>query len=36
MSPGAEQQEPDPNDPIANTARNLQGYQRQLQGLLDT
>src|SRR5699024_784603 len=22
-------------DPIANTARNLQGYQRQLQGLLD-
>ena len=26
----------DPNDPIANTARNLQGYQRQLQGLLDT
>ena len=35
-SPGAEKQEPDPNDPIANTARNLQGYQRQLQGLLDT
>jgi type IV secretion system protein VirB10 len=35
-SPGAERQEPDPNDPIANTARNLQGYQRQLQGLLDT
>lgn len=33
---GAERQEPDPNDPIANTARNLQGYQRQLQGLLDT
>jgi type IV secretion system protein VirB10 len=26
----------DPNDPIANTARNLQGYQRQLQGLLET
>jgi type IV secretion system protein VirB10 len=34
--PGAERQEPEPNDPIANTARNLQGYQRQLQGLLDT
>jgi type IV secretion system protein VirB10 len=32
----AEGQAPDPNDPIANTARNLQGYQRQLQGLLDT
>jgi type IV secretion system protein VirB10 len=32
----ADQQAPDPNDPIANTARNLQGYQRQLQGLLDT
>jgi len=26
----------DPNDPIAATTRNLQGYQRQLQGLLDT
>ena len=26
----------DPNDPIATTTRNLQGYQRQLQGLLDT
>ena len=25
----------DPNDPIAGTSRNLQGYQRQLQGLLD-
>jgi type IV secretion system protein VirB10 len=25
----------DPNDPIAATSRNLQGYQRQLQGLLD-
>jgi type IV secretion system protein VirB10 len=25
----------DPNDPIAATTRNLQGYQRQLQGLLD-
>ena len=35
-SAGTERQEPDPNDPIANTARNLQGYQRQLQGLLDT
>jgi type IV secretion system protein VirB10 len=33
---GAEPREVDPNDPIANTARNLQGYQRQLQGLLDT
>ena len=31
-----EGQEPDPNDPIANTARNVQGYQRQLQGLLET
>jgi type IV secretion system protein VirB10 len=26
----------DPNDPIAATSRNLQGYQRQLQGLLDS
>jgi type IV secretion system protein VirB10 len=26
----------DPNDPIASTTRNLQGYQRQLQGLLDS
>ena len=25
----------EPNDPIAATSRNLQGYQRQLQGLLD-
>jgi type IV secretion system protein VirB10 len=25
----------DPNDPIGATSRNLQGYQRQLQGLLD-
>jgi type IV secretion system protein VirB10 len=25
----------DPNDPITATSRNLQGYQRQLQGLLD-
>jgi type IV secretion system protein VirB10 len=25
----------DPNDPLAATARNLQGYQQQLQGLLD-
>jgi type IV secretion system protein VirB10 len=33
---GAERSESDPNDPIANTARNLQGYQRQLQGLLDS
>ena len=28
--------EPDPNDPIAATSRNLQGYQRQLQGLLES
>ena len=28
--------EADPNDPIAATTRNLQGYQQQLQGLLDT
>jgi len=38
-SPGTDVQEPDPNDPndpIATTTRNLQGYQRQLQGLLDT
>jgi type IV secretion system protein VirB10 len=34
--PTAEGQEPNPNDPLTNTARNLQGYQRQLQGLLDT
>ena len=26
----------DPNDPIAATSRNLQGYQRQLQGMLDS
>ena len=31
-----QEQEPDPNDPIAATTRNLQGYQQQLQGLLDT
>ncbi|NUZ08975.1 type IV secretion system protein VirB10 [Piscinibacter koreensis] len=31
----AEDPPPDSGDPIANTARNLQGYQRQLQGLLD-
>ena len=29
-------QEADPNDPISATSRNLQGYQRQLQGLLDS
>ena len=35
-SAAAEQgQEADPNDPIEATTRNLQGYQRQLQGLLD-
>ncbi len=27
---------PDPNDPIAVTSRNLQGYQRQLQGMLES
>jgi type IV secretion system protein VirB10 len=32
----SDDQAPDPDDPIANTARNLQSYQRQLQGLLDT
>jgi type IV secretion system protein VirB10 len=26
----------DPNDPIAATSRNLQGYQRQLQGMLES
>jgi len=31
-----QEQESDPNDPIAATTRNLQGYQQQLQGLLDT
>jgi len=36
VPPAAEGQAPDPHDPMANTARNLQGYQRQLQGLLDT
>jgi type IV secretion system protein VirB10 len=35
-APITEGPESNPNDPIANTARNLQGYQRQLQGLLDT
>ena len=29
-------QDADPNDPISATSRNLQGYQRQLQGLLDS
>jgi type IV secretion system protein VirB10 len=29
-------EEPDPNDPVAATSRNLQGYQRQLKGLLDS
>ncbi len=28
--------EPDPNGPMSATSRNLQGYQRQLQGLLDS
>ena len=31
-----QEQAADPNDPIAATTRNLQGYQQQLQGLLDT
>jgi type IV secretion system protein VirB10 len=36
-SPGTEASEAlDPNDPLAATSRNLQGYQRQLQGLLDS
>jgi type IV secretion system protein VirB10 len=35
-APAADPQEPDSNDPMANTARNLQDYQRQLQGLLET
>jgi type IV secretion system protein VirB10 len=35
-STAADEQTPDPNDPMAHTTRNLQGYQRQLQGLLDT
>ena len=30
------EQDLDPNDPIAATTRNLQGYQQQLQALLDT
>ena len=33
--PGASQVQLDPNDPIAATTRNLQTYQRQLQGLID-
>jgi type IV secretion system protein VirB10 len=34
---GADPQEAtDPNDPIAATSRNLQGYQHQLQGMLDS
>jgi type IV secretion system protein VirB10 len=36
LTAAAETGDVDPNDPIANSARNLQGYQRQLQGLLDT
>ena len=35
-SAGEPGQEADPNDPISATSRNLQGYQRQLQGLLDS
>lgn len=34
--PGQTPDPVDPNDPIASTTRNLQGYQRQLQGLLDS
>ena len=36
QQPAVESAEPAANDPISNTARNLQGYQRQLQGLLET
>jgi type IV secretion system protein VirB10 len=36
QQPVAEGAEPAANDPISNTARNLQGYQRQLQGLMET
>ena len=36
LAPEPNGQAVDPNDPIEATARNLQGYQRQLQGLLDT
>ncbi|MEF7616929.1 type IV secretion system protein VirB10 [Aquincola sp. MAHUQ-54] len=32
----AEAAAPDPRDPIASTARNLQAYQHQLQGLMDS
>jgi type IV secretion system protein VirB10 len=36
-SEGTPASEPaDPNDPIAATSRNLQGYQRQLQGMLES
>ena len=35
MSMDAPEHPTDPDDPIAATTRNLQGYQRQLQGLLD-
>lgn len=34
--PDADPKPSSPDDPIAATARNLQGYQRQLQGLMDT
>jgi|JI9StandDraft_1071089.scaffolds.fasta_scaffold92242_2 type IV secretion system protein VirB10 len=40
LAPSAEgmpaSETPDPNDPIAATSRNLQGYQRQLQGMLES
>jgi type IV secretion system protein VirB10 len=36
QQPAVESPEPAANDPISNTARNLQGYQRQLQGLMET
>ncbi|HEU4459977.1 MAG TPA: type IV secretion system protein VirB10 [Methylibium sp.] len=36
QQPGFEAPEPAANDPVSNTARNLQGYQRQLQGLMET
>ena len=36
QQPAVEAPEPAASDPISNTARNLQGYQRQLQGLMET
>jgi type IV secretion system protein VirB10 len=36
QQPAVDAPESAANDPISNTARNLQGYQRQLQGLMET